>query len=144
MMNDTVTVTIEAHPSEKSAEFLRRKMRESEQRLPPENVRPVALFLRNVRGDIVGGLLGSTRWNTLYINDLWVIPILRGKGYGRQLMLHCEAYAKTLGCRFVELGTFDFQARPFYEKLGYRVVSVKRGSPPGYESYWMQKDFEAQ
>lgn len=37
------------------------------------------------------------------------------------------------------LDTFDFQARPFYEREGYMVLGVQQEYPPGYARYYLQK-----
>ena len=35
--------------------------------------------------------------------------------------------------------TFSFQARPFYEKLGYRVFGTLENHPSGHQHYLMTK-----
>ena len=37
------------------------------------------------------------------------------------------------------LGTFDFQARPLYEKHGYTVCGTFEDYPKGYRLYQLQK-----
>lgn len=39
-------------------------------------------------------------------------------------MKRAELYAVERGCTNAFLDTFSFQARPFYEKLGYRVFGI--------------------
>jgi hypothetical protein len=41
----------------------------------------------------------------------------------------------------VYLDTFEYQARPFYEKLGYDVFGTLDGYPPGYRQYHLAKRF---
>jgi N-acylglucosamine-6-phosphate 2-epimerase len=102
--------------------------------------RPLSVQLLDEHGAIVGGLFGSTQWDWLHIGVLWVAEELRGKGYGTRLVGDAEVEAKRRGCRHVRLGTFSFQARGFYEKLGYRVVGELEGYPPGHTDYLMRKD----
>jgi ribosomal protein S18 acetylase RimI-like enzyme len=45
--------------------------------------------------------------------------IFRRRGVGRELMAQAEARAVERGCHAAWLDTFSFQARSFYEKLGY-------------------------
>jgi len=59
----------------------------------------------------------------------------RGRGVGRELMDRAEIRAREGGCHSAWLDTFSFQARGFYEKLGYeanhRFLSSERwGSSP--------------
>lgn len=108
--------------------------------LPAENVREINLVARGARGEALGGALASTRYNTVCIHTVWVNADQRRRGVGRSLILAVEARAKEWGCVISSLGTFEsFGAKPFYEKLGYRVVSTSRDSPPGQFGYWFNK-----
>src|SRR5262249_11927681 len=82
---------------------------------------PIRLFLRDESGAIRGGLLASTRWHWLLIDVLWVADEHRGKGLGSSLLERAEGVARGRGCRAAMLDTREFQARPFYERAGYRV-----------------------
>jgi hypothetical protein len=39
----------------------------------------------------------------------------------------------------VQLSTFSFQARPFYEKLGYEVFATLEDCPVGHCEYFLRK-----
>ena len=43
------------------------------------------------------------------------------------------------GCAHSFLGTFSFQARPLYEKLGYHVFGEERDHPKGHTHYLLTK-----
>jgi GNAT superfamily N-acetyltransferase len=100
---------------------------------------PLAVFIRDATGEIVGGLVGKTHWGWLFISHLWVLDALRGQGYGRQLMLKAEQTAKERGCDRSYLDTFSFQALGFYERLGYGIFGVLEDFPPGHKRYFLQK-----
>jgi len=53
-----------------------------------------------------------------------------------------EGEARARGCQQAWVRTFRFQARGFYERLGYRVVGVLEDYPPGDALYWMRKDLD--
>ena len=74
---------------------------------------------------------------------LWLPPALRGQGLGHKLLTLAEAEARRRGCTRAQLRTFDFQARGFYEKVGYRVVGVLEDYPPDGAMYWMRKELVA-
>ena len=57
----------------------------------------------------------------MYIKMLWVDETLRGKDVGTQLIREAEEEAKARGCRYSLVDTFSFQARPFYERMGYSM-----------------------
>ena len=104
---------------------------------------PVRIFLRDDDGRIVGGLLGHIRWRWLYVAKLWIDDAHRGGGRGRELMSAAEALARSRGCLGSYLDTFEYQARPFYEKLGYVLFGTLDGYPPGYRQYHLVKRFAA-
>jgi GNAT superfamily N-acetyltransferase len=102
---------------------------------------PVQIFLRDARAQVVGGLLGQIRWRWLYVAKLWIDDEHRGSGQGTALMEAAESHARARGCVGVYLDTFEYQARPFYEKLGYDVFGTLDGYPPGYRQYHLAKRF---
>jgi len=102
--------------------------------------KPLEILLLDQQQAILGGLIGLTScWNWLLIDLLWVHEAHRYQGYGRQLIELAEQEAKKRGCVVARLGTFSFQARGFYEKLGYQVVAQWDDYPPGQTQYWLKK-----
>jgi GNAT superfamily N-acetyltransferase len=104
----------------------------------PSNEQPVQLVARDDLG-VVGGLLGHTKWKWLYVAKLWVDERGRGKGIGTQLLTAAEELARTRGCTDASLDTFEYQARPFYEKLGYELFGTLDGYPPGFRQFYLRK-----
>src|SRR3954471_13884012 len=80
----------------------------NEVRLGPADEQPVKFVVRDGDGNIVGGIIGDTRWRWLYIAKLWVDESLRGQGVGRRLMEAAEEVGRSRGCTDVSLDTFDF------------------------------------
>ena len=110
----------------------------NEKWLGPSNEQPVRLVARDELG-VAGGLLGHIRWNWLYVAKLWVDERARGHGIGTQLLKAAEDLARSRGCIGVNLDTFEYQARPFYEKLGYELFGTLDGYPPGYRQFYLRK-----
>lgn len=50
-----------------------------------------------------------------------------------------EEEAVRRGCLGAWLDTFSFQARGFYERLGYSVFGVIEGYPPGHSRFFLKK-----
>lgn len=100
---------------------------------------PLAIFLKDERGAVLGGALGDVWGGWLDLATLWVAEPLRGKGYGKKLLETAEEEARAQGCRGVFLSTFSFQARPFYERFGYEVVGELSDYPPGHTYCFMRK-----
>ena len=100
---------------------------------------PLYLFLRNERGETLGGLLGSIWGGWLHISYLWVDEAVRGRGCATRLMDQAEAYARERGCHSVDLDTHSFQARPFYEQRGYEVFGTLDDYPKGHKKFFLRK-----
>jgi GNAT superfamily N-acetyltransferase len=106
----------------------------------PEIYRPLVILLSNPGSDeIVGGLHGSTSFSYLWVDLLFVPESMRGIGIGRKLMTEAEAEAARRGCRAASLDTFSFQARGFYERLGYSVFGTLKDCPPGHSRFYLTK-----
>src|SRR5215813_8224701 len=82
---------------------------------------PVNFVLRGERGDVLGGVLGQLWGGWLQVAHLWVAEAARGAGHGTRLMQGAESYARSRGAVGAALETYSFQARSFYERLGYEV-----------------------
>ena len=89
--------------------------------------------------EIVGGVIGSTYWDWLYIDLLWVKDELRGGGYGHRLLAAAEQEARQRGCRNAYLDTFSFQAPDFYKQHGYQVFGELEDFPTGHQRYFLTK-----
>jgi len=105
----------------------------------PRNHRTLGVVLRDETGEVLGGLVGSTVWGWLQVAQLWLDGAVRGKGHGVALMRAAEAEAVRRGCHHALLDTFDFQARGFYEGLGYRVFGEVLDFPTGHTRFFMEK-----
>lgn len=102
---------------------------------------PVQYYLRDEDDSVLGGLLGYTWGDWMHVNHLWIADAVRGKGHAREMMVAAESYAKKRGCIGAYLETYSFQARPLYERLGYKVVGQIDNMPPGHTHYFMKKEF---
>jgi len=104
---------------------------------PLHEVRPLACFLRDVDGAVVGGAVGR-RWGACAeLQQLWVRPELRRQGLGAQLVRAFEARAAQHGCTLVYLETFSFQAPRLYASLGYQVRHTIEGFGHGIAKHLM-------
>jgi GNAT superfamily N-acetyltransferase len=110
----------------------------NESRIGPANEEPVKFVAYDVEG-IAGGLIGHIRWRWLYVAKLWVDERARGQGVGTQLLKAAEDIARARGCIGASLDTFEYQARPFYEKLGYELFGTLDGYPPGSRQFYLRK-----
>ncbi|MCW2258147.1 GNAT superfamily N-acetyltransferase [Providencia alcalifaciens] len=100
---------------------------------------PIAVFYEQ-DGKTLGGITRSTLGNWLRINYLWLDESLRSEGVGTQLIQAMENKAKELGAKYAEVDTFSFQAKPFYEKQGYQLLSTLIEYPIHHEKYYFMKE----
>jgi GNAT superfamily N-acetyltransferase len=135
---DDIQIDNEVMPADETL-VVRGLLAFNEDRLGPAGEQPVKFVARDSKGVVVGGILGHTRWRWMYVAKLWVDEHARGHGLGSRLMAAAEDLARSRGCTDVSLDTFDYQARPFYEKLGYELFGTLEGYPPGSRQYYLRK-----
>ncbi len=99
-----------------------------------------AIFARDEANAILGGIRATASWNWLHIELLWVAEDFRRRDIGKKLVQNAEALAREHGFQYVRVETTSFQAKPFYDKLGYQVFGILENSPvEGYTDYFMKK-----
>lgn len=103
------------------------------------NFRQLAVFLRDADENLVGGLIGSTYWQWLYIDVFWIHESYRGGGYGISLLSTAEQEAVKRGCQYAYLDTFSFQAPELYQKLGYVIFGELSDFPLGHSRFFLRK-----
>lgn len=106
---------------------------------PLHEVQPLMCFVRDASGRVVGGAVGRTWGACCELQQMWVDAAQREHGLGTRLVQMFEQHAAERGCSTFYLDTFSFQARPFYEKLGYAVAATTAGFGHGIEKYFMVK-----
>jgi GNAT superfamily N-acetyltransferase len=105
----------------------------------PGNGKPLVIVLRDGDEQVVGGLWGYTGYDWLFTQLLVVPESYRGTGIGSKIMAMAEAEACSRGCIGAWLDTFEFQARGFYERIGYECFAELPNYPSGYSRFFMKK-----
>jgi GNAT superfamily N-acetyltransferase len=100
---------------------------------------PVGYFLRNARGEWLGGLTGYIWGGWFHVDFLWVAESLRGQGHGSRLMDAAEALAVERGALVANLETHSFGAEVFYLKRGYSEFGRLDDYPPGHTKLFLRK-----
>jgi len=100
------------------------------------------VFVKDEKGDILGGIRALCFWNTLHIELLWLSEGARGKGIGKKLIKSAENFAIKNNCEKVFVETTSWQAKPFYEKVGYRLMASIKDRPKGYTSHYLTKELK--
>jgi GNAT superfamily N-acetyltransferase len=100
---------------------------------------PIGYFLKNDRGEYLGGVTGYVWGGWMHVNFLWVTETLRGLGHGTSLMDAAEAFGAERGASASSLETHSFGAPAFYAKRGYVVFGQLDDYPPGHTKLFMRK-----
>ena len=129
---DPVEYVVQANPDPEFRKHVVRSLVEYNGRVSsPENDRPLAVFAQR-GGIVIGGAVGYTHWNWLFVSHLWVRDEDRGGGVGRTLLCRIEDEARARGATSVHLDTFDFQSPHFYQRFGYEEFGRLEDYPPGH------------
>ena len=95
--------------------------------------------LRAPDGELRGGAAARANLGVVEVSALWLDTDLRGAGWGRELVGKIVEEGRRLGAGKVLLDTYDFQARPFYEALGFQVFG-SLDYPSGNSRYYLFLD----
>lgn len=97
------------------------------------------VMARDAAGVLQGGIRATCYWNTLHIELLWLSEDVRGSGIGRKLIDQAEAFAIENKCENAFVETTSWQAKPFYEKNGYRLMATLHDRPKGHSTHYLSK-----
>ena len=135
-----MNIEIIERPPQDLVDFLDKKIIEFNRENREINDRyPVAVTVKNNEGEIVAGASGQTFGHWLHLTTLWVSEQLRGQNYGSKLLGEIEKVAKSRHCKQCLLDTLDYQAMPFYQKHGYKIVWAQESYPLTGCKYFMTK-----
>ncbi|MFC7371968.1 GNAT family N-acetyltransferase [Fictibacillus iocasae] len=99
----------------------------------------VSILLKDENDTVLGGIVGQIYYHCLSIDLFWIEEKLRGKGYGKELMMAAEELALKKECKLIKLDTLSFQAPGFYQKLGYIEYGVLDNFPEGFSHHFFYK-----
>ncbi len=111
----------------------------NETQVGPNQRHPLVVVVRDKAGAAVGGLWGMTEHGWLFTELLFIPADLRGQGIGTRVMEMAEREGISRGCHSAWLDTFEWQARPFYERIGYECFGELPDYPVGFSRFFMKK-----
>ena len=137
MISPELHFTFEHNPSRELRRTLGKKNDEFNARTVPFEQERFALAVHDADDRLVGGLFAVIYWGWLFVDELWIDETWRGRGLGSELLRRAETHALERGCHSVWLDTF--QARSFYEKLGYEVFGALDDYPARQRRSFLKK-----
>jgi ribosomal protein S18 acetylase RimI-like enzyme len=84
-------------------------------------------------------LAGGFFWDWYDLRMLWVHESLRGQHVGTQLMEILFTECRRRQAVGVTTDTTDYQALPFYQKLGFEVLFTLEDYPLGHRGFFIAK-----
>ena len=96
-------------------------------------------FVVETAGEVVAAAAGYTWGGICEVKTLWVHAEHRRAGLGSTLMAQAIEEARRRGCRLLFLTTYDFQAREFYERLGFECIATIPDKPLGHVEHIMRR-----
>src|SRR5262245_655797 len=138
MAHDDLEMVIENKPSKETLDVIDNGLDVYNAQFAPAEYSEFVMALKNASGEVKGGIYAIVWAEMLFIKWFWIDEAYRRQGRGRALMDATEAEGRRRGCRAAYLDTFEFQARPFYEKLGYQLFGTL-DYPTGFKRFYLQK-----
>ena len=105
-----------------------------------DRIRTFGIFIKYSDEGVIGGVNGLTLYGCLYIEMLWIKAEWRGQRLGKKLMLEAEKIGRERKCTFATVTTMDWEAFPFYQKLGYNTEFVREGYEKASKMYMLRKE----
>jgi ribosomal protein S18 acetylase RimI-like enzyme len=97
-------------------------------------------FLKDKKDTIQGSITGRLLHGYLSIDTLCISPLLRNRGHGTKLMKLAEDIGLKNACTFSTVNTMDWEAKDFYEELGYYVEFSRGGYTNNSTFYFLRKN----
>jgi len=134
------TINFTNQPSSQELEIICKGLdKHAEKTIGSVSFKPFGFLAHARDGTLIAGCTGVLMYGVLYIKLLWVDEIARGKGLGQELIEKAEFFAKENKCRYITVDTFDWQAKSFYEKMGYKIEHIYDGYDNNSKFYFFRK-----
>ncbi|MCD6285237.1 MAG: GNAT family N-acetyltransferase [Anaerolineae bacterium] len=110
----------------------------NEEQAGDDSSKSLCFALRAPDEGIVGGLIGATHCDQLYVDLMWVKSELRGCGYGHRLLTLAEDEARKRGAK-MPIWTPPASRRQTSTSNKHRcqVFGELQDFPPGYQRYFL-------
>ena len=140
LMKEQVTITTHPIQDTEIAKIIHKNLKDfNESILGPYEAKPFCIDA-SAENKVIGGINGDIFGKICRISEAWVHNDYRKLKLGTKLFKEVEEFAKQNNCRLIQLETNEFQAKGFYEKLGYHVIAVLPDNFISYTTYILRKE----
>jgi ribosomal protein S18 acetylase RimI-like enzyme len=136
---DGLEYTIDLSGNSQAQQYVEQKMTEYHELQVGPYKREAFTITVKENGQIVAGLNGNVCGPLCNVWDLWVDEKFQRKKIGTRIMDQCETIAKDQECKMIQLTTSELHSKPFYEKIGYKVLATIPEEFMGHDTYIMRK-----
>lgn len=107
------------------------------------NHKRFAIIAMDESGKEVGFLQAYTFYAEVYVDNIWVDPAARGRGFGSKLLRELEDQFRGKGFNNMNLCTSGFQAAEFYKKCGFQFEFTRKNlKNPKFSKSFFVKFFD--
>ncbi len=139
-MKRNFKISYEKEPNEKDLEFISNNLDQNTfNKTGLEKSGEFALFIKDGESKLYGGLSAKLFYGCLYIDELFVAKDIRGKGFGTHLIERAEEIGKENDCNFAAVNTMEWEAKGFYEKVGYKLKYTESGYANNSKLHYLVK-----
>ncbi|WP_131779783.1 GNAT family N-acetyltransferase [Legionella bozemanae] len=139
-MNDPITIITDFKDNGAVSKIIYDNLKKfNESIIGNYETKPFIIYAKNDTSEILGGIKGDIFGALCRVFTVWIHKKYRRKGLGRELFVKLDAFAQKNNCKMIQLDTAEFQAKGFYEKLGYQVIATLPDNFMGYTSYILRK-----
>ena len=89
--------------------------------------------------NVIGGAIGCIKYGWYFLDMLYVNEEYRGEDVGSEILNKIWQVVEEQQLVGIHCKTWDFQARGFYEKNGFKVFGELKDYPPGVTLYFLSK-----
>lgn len=101
--------------------------------------KPFCIYATNNENEVIGGVKGDIFGQLCRIFTAWIHKDYRSKKFGTKILGELEKLATDNNCNIIQVDTTEFQAKEFYEKMGFSVLATLPDNFMGYKSFILRK-----
>lgn len=96
-------------------------------------------FLAYDDNKLIGGAIGFIKYDWYFLDMLYIDEEYRKRKIGTSLINELENFARKEKLTGIRTDTWDFQAKEFYEKMGFKLFGELKDCPLGTINYFFEK-----
>lgn len=88
---------------------------------------------------LIGGAIGFIKYDWYFLDMLYIDEEYRKRNIGTSLINELENFARKENLTGIRTDIWDFQAKEFYEKMGFKLFGELKDCPLGTINYFFEK-----